>query len=421
MRVLVIDPISSGSAYDPILRSHGLDPILVDTDRALTAGLRVAPTAGALSFADDFGADPAALARHCIESEIGWLIVGAESAVPLGEDLRAMVPAFAQNHPENPERRWDKAAMALALAAAGVQGPETRIMDSLEHVKEFAETLRVRSEWAFVVKPSIGAGTVNVRKVQTEAELLSAAEAILNQPGMFGDQSRVLVQEFHQGREFVIDTVSHDGIHHVVALCTYDKRPSSLGSFVYERLRWLSDTDPLTGALRDYATNALDALGVQTGVGHMEVIMTDGGPRLIDFGARPHGAGHPLKTFYLTGNSQIHAEASIASAIADGTTPTIKPYGLRKHGAIAFFNISEPLQAHPIINPTRLLALDGVIEATVNLNPGGAYPETHTLLDGLDLGLAFIESQSPDQLNIRCTTIQNEFLTYFEQPTLLSR
>lgn len=415
MKVLVIDPVSSGVAYANLLEQAGLEPVLLDTVRSLVARARLAPTPGALDYATDFGSDVTALAKYCESNEVGYLIVGAEAGVPLADALRPLVPWFAKNDPEKPERRWDKAAMSEALAAAGVPGPQTRSLTSLGEVQEFAETLRSDPDWTFVVKPSIGSATVNVRKVETEAQLLAAASAILDDPGLFGDFPKVLIQEFDPGREFVIDTLSHNGQHHIVAVCVYDKRPSSLGSFVYERLRWISETDPLIPMLESYSSSVLDALGVRTGVGHMEVILTEKGPRFIDYGARSHGSGHPLKTFRLTGTSQIHAEVSIALAVSRKMSPRIPDYHLRKYGAIAFFNIPEQLRSRPDFDKTTIGAVEGVVEFDVSLKPGYIYPETQTLLDGLDLGLAYLESESMDQLSENCAKAQATFLTYFER------
>lgn len=43
----------------------------------------------------------------------------------------------------------------------------------------------------------------------------------------------VLVQEWIEGVEYAVDTVSRDGEHKVTAMWRYDKRPVNGGPFVY--------------------------------------------------------------------------------------------------------------------------------------------------------------------------------------------
>jgi uncharacterized membrane protein YgcG len=45
----------------------------------------------------------------------------------------------------------------------------------------------------------------------------------------------VLVQEFLVGQEYVVDTVSCNGVHKVMAVWRYDKRPTNGAAFVYYR------------------------------------------------------------------------------------------------------------------------------------------------------------------------------------------
>jgi hypothetical protein len=51
---------------------------------------------------------------------------------------------------------------------------------------------------------------------------------------MLGLPNQILVlQEFLEGQEYVVDTVTRDGIHKVVAIWQYDKRSVNGAHFVY--------------------------------------------------------------------------------------------------------------------------------------------------------------------------------------------
>ncbi len=413
MKVLLLDPVSSGAAYPKMLQEHGVECIIVDTQRALISGLRTSPTPGSLNFEVDFDSDAARLADYCRLQDVGHHIVGAESAVPLAEALTAHVDALTRNDDDQPTRRWDKIDMAHALRLARVSTPTSRWADNRTDVARLAEELFETGTRRYVVKPSIGAGTVNVRSVETKEQFLACAEKILSQDGLFGDPPRVLVQEFVAGQEFVIDTFSIEGQHGIAAVCTYDKHPSSEGSFVYDRLRWLAPKDLELQLLEEYAFKALDALGVRSGVGHMEVIMTPNGPQLIDFGARPHGAGHPMRTFELTKSSQMHVEVAYAAALATGTHYTPPSYTLERQGVIEFFSIPAGATARPELNVEEIRQMDGVKELMFTVEPGKSYGETHDLLDGLALGLAFLTADTPEGLEQLGSTVRRMFLDNF--------
>ena len=98
-----------------------------------------------------------------------------------------------------------------------------------------------------------------------------------------------LVQEFLDGTEYVIDSVSRDGHHKVTAIWEYDKRPANGANFVYFGMRLLAGDGEVAAALVAYGASVLDALGIRNGPGHMEVKMTRSGPCLVEVGSRCHG------------------------------------------------------------------------------------------------------------------------------------
>lgn len=98
-----------------------------------------------------------------------------------------------------------------------------------------------------------------------------------------------LVQEFLSGKEYVIDKVSRDGVHKIVAVWEYDKRSCNGHNFIYfgNRLK-PADTERAQEMIR-YADRVLDALGISQGPSHMEVMYTGTGPCLVEVGSRCQG------------------------------------------------------------------------------------------------------------------------------------
>lgn len=101
------------------------------------------------------------------------------------------------------------------------------------------------------------------------------------------------------GKEYVVDGVSRDGVYKVTAIWKYDKRNGvNDANFVYFGM-FLQDRRiaPEVGVLIDYAREVVTALGIVQGPSHMEVMLNtveiDGVkkhvPCLVEVGARCHG------------------------------------------------------------------------------------------------------------------------------------
>src|SRR6476620_2282584 len=81
--------------------------------------------------------------------------------------------------------------------------------------------------------------------------------------GLGNINTGVLVQEFLSGTEYVVDTVSRDGVHKVCAVWEYDKRPINGANFVYFGMKLIPSTSPLAQQLIAYDLQVLDALGIK--------------------------------------------------------------------------------------------------------------------------------------------------------------
>jgi len=157
-----------------------------------------------------------------------------------------------------------------------------------------------------VVKPFRGVASGDVYLCSNLSSIESSFKKI-HRTSVFGSTTRelndqVLVQEFAYGTEYALDIVSRDGEHKVAALWCYDKRPVNNSPFVYHATELVDAKDSLIGEMIcDYATRALDALEVNWGMSHVEVIVDhpqhDHGPRLVEVNCRQHNTDFaPLTT-----------------------------------------------------------------------------------------------------------------------------
>lgn len=416
MSVLLIDPFSSGTYLPALLHDADVAYYAVRTRRALSSGLSDGAPLPNLLMDSTSHAQLPELTRFCKEHAVVDVIAGSESGVPLAEALKFDLRLASTRLRDRGRRYWDKSLLYSTVREAGLQVPHSFGAFSADDAggHERRTALLRRLSFPAVVKPDVGAGSVGVRVVTTPLEAIEAIESIVSAPALFGGKPRrALVQEYVGGREYVVDTFSRDGRHLVIAVCTYDKHPSSAGVMVYDRLRWLEWQSKEAASLSTYATSVLDALQHRDGAVHMEVIMGPGDPCLVDLGARPHGAGHPMKTFALTGTSQLHAQVDAAA----GRALPSSGYRLKSHAAIEFLSVNGTTAIREDAHPSKLLTLDYVLSGDIRAQPGMIYSETHSLLDAEALGVVFVTGTDADDVAKRGGELRRAFAEMLEPVT----
>ena len=229
------------------------------------------------------------------------------------------IPAAALkgNVPSLSQARRNKYLMGEAIRSAGLRAAKQIQTSSWAEIPPFLATCRKPSlhpslppSLKVVLKPLSSAGSDGVFFASSEEEVKEAFDTILSSNNVFGERNTsVLVQEFLRGTEFVVDSISHEGKHRVTAFWRYDKRALNGAAFVYYGLRLFEsegeDEEGKEGgremewALARYAHRCLDALGIQNGFSHAELMWLEeeggreggvgGEPCLVEVGARPHG------------------------------------------------------------------------------------------------------------------------------------
>lgn len=172
---------------------------------------------------------------------------------------------------------------------------------TIEQVHAFLDTLtREGDVLKCVVKPVQSAGTDDVFLCNSVAEAEKAFHKIYNNMNGIGLlNTSVLVQEFLLGKEYVVDKVSLNGVHKIVAIWAYDKRAVNGANFVYFGMRLMPSNTPMAKAMIAYADTVLTALDINNGPSHMEIMLHTTynkqtgepifDPCLVEVGARCQG------------------------------------------------------------------------------------------------------------------------------------
>lgn len=180
------------------------------------------------------------------------------------------------NPPASLEMFDDKAALRAAVGAmAGRPVPYERCATA-------ADVLDAMSRIGFpcLVKPTNGTGSVGVRLLRDPAEARAWAIKLRDRPR--------LVEEFLEGTEVSVETMSTPDGHRVIAVT--EKATSGPPRFVETGHTVPMALDPdLAEAIRSAVSATLDAAGHRYGVSHTELMLTAVGPRLIESHGRPGG------------------------------------------------------------------------------------------------------------------------------------
>ena len=179
----------------------------------------------------------------------------------------------------------DKAQMKTVLRAAGVPCARHRLAASAADAQGFAAEVG----FPLVVKPPAGAGAKSTFRLDDQGDLTAWLDTIPPSP----DQP-ALIEEFLTGEEGSYDSVMVDG--QVVWDSVSDYLPTPLEVLRHPWMQWVVRLPrdiggPEYAGIRQIAPAALRALGLRTGLTHMEWFRRpDGTVAVSEVGARPPGA-----------------------------------------------------------------------------------------------------------------------------------
>ncbi|MEV1040446.1 ATP-grasp domain-containing protein [Streptomyces sp. NPDC050204] len=300
-------------------RGYGLESLAAAYDVVL---ISPAEPTWELPFIIDFEiadpADPAALpaagralaARHEIAGVMTWtewyLVPVARLARRLGllADTQEVMTACR-----------DKALARAAFARHGVPSAASTSVTTAAAAATAAEQIG----YPVVLKPAARAGSSGVVRVDGPADLAreysTAAAAAIH--GV--ESNRVLVEEYLAGPEVSAECVTHRGVTAVVAVTRKTLGPAP---FFEEVAHVVDAADPLLPTVAPVAAAAVEALGITTGVSHVEMRLVNGQPRLIEVNARVAGdlIGHLVQL--ATGVDLVRAAADVACGRAPRLAPT---------------------------------------------------------------------------------------------------
>lgn len=263
--------------------------------------------------------------------------------------------------PETAEAATDKYEMCRRFEAHGAACPAFSLVSSAEEAQAAAGDLGL----PMILKPTDRSGSAGVALVRAKGRV-AARFARAEGESRAG---KVLAEEYVSGREISVETMSHSGEFHVVAIT--DKVTTGPPGFVELGHVVPCELDERTEALvRETARRGVEALGIECGPTHTEMKIDGERAVIIEIGARLGGdriTSHlvPLAT----GVDLVEASIRVALGEEPDLTPT-----LDRAAAIRYMQ-APPGRVRTVHGVEAARKAPGVVDLDVEVGPGDRVDE----------------------------------------------
>lgn len=239
----------------------------------------------------------------------------------------------------------NKAFMRDALRAAGVPVPMFFHVTAKQEFLEAVSRIQLAG-YRCIVKPADNSGSRGIDLLSDyDSETLENAYMYSKQASRSG---KIMVEEFMEGPEVSVETLSTDGLCHVIQIT--DKITTGAPYFVE---MGHSQPSQLSKEIREeikrVAVAANHAIGIENGPSHTEIKVTRDGPKVVELGAR---LGGDNITTHLVPLSVGVDMVECCIRIALGEKPTIEEK-FQRGSAIRYFKADHG----------KIVGINGIEEA----------------------------------------------------------
>ena len=361
--IIVVECISTGKNYIGDIVNRGYNPIVLhlkdsDTEDGKKFGQHVLEEYSRIPYEFDmiYEKDTFEETLEEVRKANPILIVpGNERGVVLAARLSHELGLLG-NSIENLDAMTLKNEMHKRLAQKGLRSIKGKVIHSLDEALEFYDSENLEE---VVIKPTYSAGSASVRICLNRNEMIDSINQLFDDVNYYGDElEELLIQERINGIEYIVNTVTHKGIHRVTLVWKYNKVKTSEGAIVYDSCETVNELSLGEAEMVEYAYKVADALEIQYGPVHGEYMIDEKGPVLIEVNCRPCGGSMPAE--FLDRISGQHETDSILDSYLKPKCffdELRKKYNLHAHGTLKFFITPKNMivRSSPIVNIDKKL------------------------------------------------------------------
>ncbi len=395
--IVIVSAFSSGAMLSRLFHGRGYPCVHVTTRREWEIK-RLQTYFDADSFIKNYvlngEEDIAFVVDELKKFNVKAILPGCESGVRLADTL-CQYFSVPKNDYHLIDARRNKYHMIDAIKKCHLLCAEQFKSDNLAAVLEWYKN---HGKVRVVVKPLSSSSSDSVFYCHNEAEIQQAFQAIHNQLDMYNNQnSEVLIQEFLAGDEFIVNTVSRDGVHYVTDIWQgFSENIDMVSNDSYADL--VHRETLIHQQLSSYTMKVLDALAIKNGAAHSEIRMTSKGPCLIETGARLAGKVNFASIESIYGYSQLSltVEAMIEPELFKKRPIAVSSPTRYARYVYFFSNVEGDIVCEPDLS--AMLAIDGVESVTFSLAKGDKLRRTSKSYRSPRPGYAYLIADTQEQL-----------------------
>ena len=297
---------------------------------------------------------------------------------------------------ENIDALTLKDEMQNRLAENGLRSIKGKVVRSVDEAIEYYDAEGLDG---VVVKPVYSAASVGVRLCSNRHEMIEAVKEVFNLTGVYGNElNELVIQERINGQEYVVDTVSCNGIHSVTMIWKYNKIETAECGNIYDYDETVNELGIGESELVEYAYDVADALGVKYGPVHGEYMVDENGPVLIEVNCRPHGGSLDRKFMdFISGQHETDSALDSYLNPEKFNLERMKGYHLFAQGVVKSFIVPKDLIAKS--SPMNSIGVNLKSFFKTDLDPIES-PKTFSKTQDLetDGGTVYLAHEDPNQL-----------------------
>ncbi|MEC1747891.1 ATP-grasp domain-containing protein [Schinkia azotoformans] len=292
----------------------------------------------------------------------------------------------------------DKGEMIKAFESHGVKHPWYFILEDIEQLNRFDSKIM----YPCISKPIDSSGSRGVVLIDSPEKL---RESIFYS-STHGRKKGVIIEEYMRGNEVSVEIVVINDVVHVLAIT--DKLTTGAPHFVEMRHNQPSRLgDKNVERIKELAEKAVLAVGIKNGPAHVEIMLTEEGPKIIELGARMGGDFISTHLVQLsTGIDMVKAVISLACGEVVDLDPKFN------RGSSIQYITGDAGYIKSIDGIDLASKIDGVVEVTMLKNVGEQSKEVCNSLDRLGYviaqGSSVLDAMNACEQAIACIKLEIE-------------
>lgn len=281
---VILDAMSTARHYADVLRKHNIECAHIQSSTEMHP--RFHREFISTNFVNNtLATDEVGLQKLRDKFEILCVLPGQDPIAPMADQLAQTLNAKHRNSDKTSSNRVDKHEMIRAIGAAGLRAPECTQIKSIEDLEKSVRN----SKFPLVAKPPKSAGVDLVSICHDVSELKHAVNDILTTQNVYGATNEcAVIQSFVYGQEYMIDTVSMNGEHHLISVWKMHRANSRTPYPLFAET--VGRSSPEAEIAYAYVKQVLDATGHRFGPAHCEIKIDQDAPTIIEINPRLHGS-----------------------------------------------------------------------------------------------------------------------------------